>query len=85
MKTFQPPPTSEEFRIELLRLLDRYSGRLPVPFMYALSCQVAGNIAAHLDGATWTVSQALDVMQKNFAIGNAAAIEQIIAAQGGRQ
>lgn len=84
VKSFAPPPMSEEFRNDLLKLLDRYSGHLPVQVMYALAGQVAGNIAAHLDAATWTPSQALDVLLQNFQTGNAAAVEQIIAEQGGR-
>lgn len=84
MKSFPPPPQSDEFRNDLLRLLDRYWGHLPVQVIYAISAQVAGNIAAHLDAATWTPSQALDVLLQNFQTGNAAAVEQIIAEQGGR-
>jgi hypothetical protein len=84
MKSFPPPPQSDEFRNDLLRLLDRYWGHLPVQVIYAISAQVAGNIAAHLDSATWTPSKALDVLLQNFQTGNAAAVEQIIAEQGGR-
>jgi hypothetical protein len=84
MKSFPPPPQAEAFRNDLLALLDRYSGNLPAQVMFALSAQVAGNIAACLDGAKWTPQQALDVLLLNFQTGNAAAVEAIIAQGGGR-
>ena len=84
MKSVPVPILAEDFKQDVIGLLHKYSGELSSVVMFAVTCQLAGQIAAHLDGRSITSGEVMALFTQNFQLGNAAAVESIIKSSGGR-
>lgn len=84
MKTCPAPQIAEDFRQAIVGLLQTYAGTLSSDAIFAVTCQLAGQIAAHFDPSRVTHDDVMQLLKANFTIGNAAAVEAIIDQNGGR-
>ena len=84
MQTCPAPQIAEDFRQAIIGVLRGYVGTLSSDAMFAVTCQLAGQIAAHFDPSRVTRDDVMQLLNANFIIGNAAAVEAIISQNGGR-
>jgi hypothetical protein len=84
MRSIPAPPQAEALRQEKLVLLSKHTGDLTLHAVFAVACQLAGQIAAHFDARTTSSQEVIDLLWENFKLGHGAGFETIIAQNGGR-
>lgn len=86
MKTVQILPFAaiDEFRFDLLVLLDKYTGKATSLEMLAATANIVGQMVAHQDHRLYSSDEVMQLVRENLVAGNVQAVEAIIKAQGGR-
>lgn len=84
MKQIDPGAPDENFRADMLKMLDKHAGALPQDRILALCAYTLGQIIAMQDQRKYTSEMVMQMVSANIQAGNQHAIEEVSTAGGSK-
>lgn len=82
-RIIEPDSRHQEFRNELLAVLQKHGASLKAEEILAVTCQLVGQIIAMQDQRRYSSDAIMLMVSRNIEAGNKTAIDQLLNAPGG--
>lgn len=83
MSILTPKPEHEIAYQDLNKLIGKHGDRVSALEMFAIASNLLGKLAALQDQRTVTQKILIDILMKNFELGNQQAVAELLNAEGG--
>lgn len=78
-----PKPEHEIAYQDLNKLISKHANEISALELFAIACNMLGKLAALQDQRTVNQKIIIDILMKNFEIGNQQAVKSLLDAKGG--